>query len=121
MSDQNKKGGESVPKRNPEEDVTWLFLEASLNMAVARLNLHEIQSGKSKALDGVRNKVFLVHSNQQYKYYLGNFSIDKLEKEKIANNNDILPSGGQLDLKGLDLKKMQIKIQKLLIKYIQDM
>ena len=116
MSDQNKKGGESVPKRNPEEDVTWLFLEASLNMAVARLNLHEIQSGKSKALDGVRNKVFLVHSNQQYKYYLGNFSIDKLEKEKIANNNDILPSGGQLDLKGLDLKKNANKDAKIAYK-----
>ena len=116
MSDQNKKGGESVPKRNPEEDVTWLFLEASLNMAVARLNLHEIQSGKSKALDGVRNKVFLVHSNQQYKYYLGNFSIDKLEKEKIANNNDILPSGGQLDLKGLDLKKNANKDSKIAYK-----
>ena len=103
MSDQNKKGGEQVAKRNPEEDVTWLFLEASLNMGVAHLKLHEMQSGKNKVLDGARNKVFLMHSNQQYKYYLGHFGIDKLEKEKIANN-DNLPSGGQ-DIKGLELKK----------------
>jgi hypothetical protein len=100
MSDQNKKGNDQVAKRNPEEDVTWLFLEASLNMGVARLKLHEVQSGKNKVIDGVRNKLFLVHSNQQYKYYLGNFGIDKLAKEKIANNNDILPSGGPNDLKG---------------------
>ena len=103
MSDQNKKGGEQVAKRNPKEDVTWLFLEASLNMGVAHLKLHEMQSGKNKVLDGARNKVFLMHSNQQYKYYLGNFGIDKLEKEKIANN-DNLPSGVQ-DIKGLELKK----------------
>ena len=105
MSDQNKKGNDQVAKRNPEEDIAWLFLEASLNMGVAYLKLHDIQTGKNKVIDGVRNKVFLTHSNQQYKYYLGNFSIDKLEKEKIANNNDILPSGGQPDLKGLELKK----------------
>ena len=88
MSDQNKKEGEQDNKRKPEEDVTLLFLEASLNMAVAKLNILENQNTKSKVLDGVRNKVFLTHSDQQYKYYLGNFSIDKLEKEKLPINND---------------------------------
>ena len=105
MSELNKKGGEQAVKRNPEEDVTWLFLEASLNMGVARLKLHESQSGKNKVIDGVKNKVFLTHSNQQYKYYLGNFSLDKLDREKIQNNNVIPQAGGQSDLKGLDLKK----------------
>ena len=88
MSDQNKKEGEQDNKRKPEEEVTLLFLEASLNMAVAKLNILENQNTKSKVLDGVRNKVFLTHSDQQYKYYLGNFSIDKLEKEKLPINND---------------------------------
>ena len=106
MSDQNKKGGEQVAIRNPEEDVTWLFLEASLNMGVAHLKLHEMQSGKNKVIDGVRNKVFLMHSNQQYKFYLGNFGIDKLEKEKIVINNDNLPSGIQ-DIKGLEKKNIK--------------
>ena len=77
MNDQNKKGGEQVAIRSPEEDITWLFLEASLNMGVAYLKLHEMQTGKNKIIDGVRNKVFLMHSNQQYKFYLGNFGIDK--------------------------------------------
>ena len=113
MSDQNKKGNEQVAKRNPEEDVTWLFLEASLNMAVARLKLHESQSGKNKVIDGVRNKVFLVHTNQQYKYYLGNFGIDKLEKEKLPSNNDNIPSGGQIDLKGLEQKRLANKDLKI--------
>ena len=116
MSDQNKKGNEQVAKRNPEEDVTWLFLEASLNMAVARLKLHEVQSGKNKVIDGARNKVFLILSNQQYKYYLGNFGIDKLEKEKISNNNEIIPSGGQVDLKGLDQKRIANKDIKITYK-----
>ena len=119
MNDQNKKGGEQVAIRNPEEDVTWLFLEASLNMGVAHLKLHEMQTGKNKIIDGVRNKVFLMHSNQQYKYYLGNFGIDKLEKEKIVNNNDNLPSGIQ-DIKGLEKKnikkdKISYKIYNILI------
>ena len=40
-------------------------------------------------IDGVKNKVFLIQPNQQqYKFYLGNFSKDKLEKDKIANNNN---------------------------------
>ena len=106
MNDQNKKGGEQVAIRNPEEDITWLFLEASLNMGVAHLKLHEMQTGKNKIIDGVRNKVFLMHSNQQYKFYLGNFGIDKLEKENIVNNNDNLPSGIQ-DIKGLEKKNIK--------------
>ena len=86
MSDQNKKNGEQINKKKHEVDAIWLFLEASLNMAVAGLKLSENLTTKSKMIDGVKNKVFLLQPNQQqYKFYLGNFSIDKLEKEKIAN------------------------------------
>ena len=44
MNDQNKKEGEQDNKRKPEEDVTLLFLEASLNRPVAKLNILENQN-----------------------------------------------------------------------------
>ena len=103
MTEPNRNTGEQVPKRNPEEDVTWLFLEASLNMGISRLTLHEIQ-GKNKIIEGAKNRVFLTLNNQKYKYYLGNFGLDKLDKEKITNN-ELVPKGRQTDQKGVELKK----------------
>ena len=79
MNDPNKKGQGQVAKRNPEEDVTHLFLEASLNIGVFNLSIPENQQVKNKPIDGPRNKVFLTKS-APYKFYLGNFSLDKLEK-----------------------------------------
>ena len=39
-----------MAKRNPEEDVTWLFFEASLNIEVALLSLKKVQSGKNRVI-----------------------------------------------------------------------
>ena len=85
MNDPNKKGQGQVAKRNPEEDVTHLFLEASLNIGVFNLSIPENQQVKNKPIDGPRNKVFLTKS-APYKFYLGNFSLDKLEKDKSREN-----------------------------------
>ena len=37
MSDPNNKQENQVQKRNPEEDVIWLFLEASLNIGIIKM------------------------------------------------------------------------------------
>ena len=58
MSDQNKNNGEQVNKKKHEVDAIWLFLEASLNSAVAGLKLSENSTTNNKMIDGVKNKVF---------------------------------------------------------------
>ena len=86
MSDQNKKGQEQAAKKTPEENEAWLFLEASLNIGIYDVKSSETQSGKNKAIEGAKNKVILSKINQtSYKYYIGNFSLDKLEKNKEKN------------------------------------
>ena len=93
MSDPNNKQENQVQKRNPEEDVIWLFLEASLNLGIVRKTIIENPSGKGKVIEGGRNRVFLIRSNPDYKYYLGNFGIDKLENCKIMNKQDMMVPG----------------------------
>jgi hypothetical protein len=76
MSDQNKKGDDSAIKRNSEKDVAYKFFKASLNMVYLVLIFTRIINKK----DGVvRNKVDLVHLNQQNKYYLNNFKIRRVQ------------------------------------------
>jgi hypothetical protein len=58
MSDPNNKQENQVQKRNPEEDVIWLFLEASLNLGIVRKTIIENPSGKGKVIEGGRNRVF---------------------------------------------------------------
>ena len=93
MADQSNKQENQLSKRNPEEDVIMLFLEASLNIGIIRKSLTDNPSGKSRAIDGGKNRVFLFRSNQDYKYYLGNFSIDKLETCKTMNKQDLMLQG----------------------------
>ena len=54
MSDPNNKQENQVQKRNPEEDVIWLFLEASLNLGIVKKIIAENPSGKGKVLEGGR-------------------------------------------------------------------
>ena len=76
MSDPNNKPENQVAKRsNPEEDVIWLFLEASLNLGIVKKIISDNSSGKGKVIEGGRNHVFLIRSSPEYKYYLGNFNL----------------------------------------------
>ena len=86
MSDPSNKPENPIAKRNPEEDIICLFLEASLNLGIVKKAIAENQSGKGKVIEGGRNRVFLIGANPEYKYYLGNFNIDKLENCKILND-----------------------------------
>ena len=93
MSDPSNKQENPIQKRNPEEDIIYLFLEACLNMGIVKKSITENPSGKGKVIEGGRNRVFLIRSNPDYKYYLGNFGIDKLENCKIMNKQDMVVPG----------------------------
>ena len=111
MSDPNNKQENQVQKRNPEEDVIWLFLEASLNLGIVKKIIAENPSGKGKVLEGGRNRVFLIRSNPDYKYYLGNFDIDKLENCKVMNKQDMLVQGAGADAKYAKKNLFHTKIE----------
>ena len=99
MSDPSNKPENPIAKRNPEEDIICLFLEASLNLGIVKKAIAENQSGKGKVIEGGRNRVFLIGANPEYKYYLGNFNIDKLENCKILNKQDMQFQGVGPDAK----------------------
>ena len=116
MSDPNNKPENQVAKRsNPEEDVIWLFLEASLNLGIVKKIISDNSSGKGKVIEGGRNRVFLIRLSPEYKYYLGNFNIDKLESCKNPNKQDIVPQGPGVDAKyakkNLSHSKIEYTIQ----------
>ena len=89
MKEQNKKGIVTTVKRNSEEEQCRVFLEASLNIGVPNFSLSDNIIGKgNKLTEGIKNHVFLSNINQQFKFYLGNFSLDKLIPYKITNPHD---------------------------------
>ena len=85
MIDQNKKGNGQVVKRNTEEEQCQVYLEASLGISVSRFCLLDTIVGKGNKLgEGIKNRVFISNpSNQQYKFYLGHFSIVNQHKITI--------------------------------------
>ena len=100
MSDPNNKQENQI-QRKPEEDIIWLILEASLNIGIVKENGEIIDnpSGKGKSIEGGKNRVFFLNrTGQNYKYYLGNFSIDKLENCKISNKKEVPVQGVGGDL-----------------------
>ena len=89
MKDQNKQGIVTTVKRNSEEEQCRVFLEASLNIGVPNFSLSDIIIGKgNKLTEGLKNHVFLSNINQQFKFYLGQFSLDKLIPYKISYPHD---------------------------------
>ena len=121
MADQGNKQENPQVRRNPEEDVIMLFLEASLNIGIVRKSLTENPSGKGKVIEGGKNRVFLFKTNQDYKYYLGNFSIDKLESCKKVNNQDLILQGvgndGKYAKKNLFHTKIEYTVQTGYVNY----
>ena len=114
MSDPNNKQENQI-QRKPEEDIIWLILEASLNIGIVKENGEIIDnpSGKGKSIEGGKNRVFFLNrTGQNYKYYLGNFSIDKLENCKISNKKEVPVQGI-----GGDLAKNAKKIYHTLKNY----
>ena len=99
MSDPSNKQENQPQRRTPEEDVICLLLEASLNMGIVKNTISENTSGKGKVIEGGRNRVFLFRANPDYKYYLGNFSIDKFENCKLTNKQDTNAQGAGGDAK----------------------
>ena len=94
MTDQNKKGTGQIVKRNTEEEQCLVYLEASLGISVTRFSLLDTIVGKGNKLsEGIKNRVFITNVGQQYKFYLGQFSPDKLVPAKSTlDNNGISPN-----------------------------
>ena len=89
MTEQNKKGAQVV-KRNTEEEQCLVYLEASLGISVTRFSLLDTIVGKGNKIgEGLKNRVFITSSGQQqYRFYLGNFSIDKILPNKSTLDNN---------------------------------
>ena len=102
MSESNNKQGNQEEPRNPEEDIIWLILEACLNVCIIKetREISDNSNAKSKSIEGGKNRVFLLERSSQnnFKYYLGNFSIDKLENCKISDKKEVLVQGVGGDL-----------------------
>ena len=102
MSESNNKQGNQEEPRNPEEDIIWLILEACLNVCIIKetREISDNSNAKSKSIEGGKNRVFLLDRSSQnnFKYYLGNFSIDKLENCKISDKKEVPVQGVGGDL-----------------------